>query len=190
MTQKLFADTEIDRYRPLIRSRARRYHRGWVAVHCTLEDLEAAACVAVWQAVENHDDERGASFGTYVTRLIENELNKLYQYWNRSRRAAPVVSLSDGPDGEVGVTLISDSPSAYDGLDAAAFRSQVRAAVDRLRPRQREVITLRYWHDQLQIEVAEQLGVTRQRVQQIEAEALDRLRPKLAHLWPINCEAA
>ena len=189
MTKSLFADTEIARYRPLIRNRARRYHRGWVAVHCTLDDLEAAATVGVWQAVENYDKERGASFGTYVTQLVENELSKLCHYWNRSRRAAPVVSLSEGPDGELPVVLVSTGTRPDWRFDAASFRAQVHAAVDRLRPKQREVITLRYWHDQPQIDVAVQLGVSKQRVQSLESEALDRLRPKLAHLWPIT-EAA
>jgi hypothetical protein len=52
-------------------------------------------------------------------------------------------------------------------------------ALDRLEPRARQLLRLRFWDALGQREVAGLLGVTRQRVQQIEAKALGALREAL-----------
>jgi RNA polymerase sigma factor (sigma-70 family) len=179
----LTAEAAIAKYRPLIKARARHFWRGYLATRCALEDLEAVATIAVWEATKHHRADGPAKFGTYVTRAIENELIKVVSHWSRRRRKASLMSLSAGPDGEVAVDLESPDPNALERASAADWRAQVRAAVDKLKTRQRRIITLRYWQDQLQAEVGEDLGVTRQRVQQLEAEALNALRPKLRHLW-------
>jgi len=180
---------EIERRKPLIKARARHFWRGFLATRCTLEDLEAEATRAVWEAIKHWRDDGGAAFGTYVQTVVENELCKLVKFWNAGRRQVSLVSLSPGPEGELPVEIESPYATGSEHAEAESLRSQVRAAVDQLRPRQREVITLRYWQDQLQAEVGEQLGVTRQRVQQIEASAFDAMRPKLRHLW-FGSEAA
>lgn len=177
------AEVAIARYKPLIKARARQFWRGFLATRCSLQDLEAVATVAVWEASKHWRKDGGAAFGTYVSHAVENELLKLNSYWGRGRRRASFVSLSPGPDGQLQVDLESPDATASERVEVESWRAEVRAVVDRLRPRHREVITLRYWQDQLQAEVGYHLGVTRQRVQQIEAEALDALRPKLRHLW-------
>ena len=88
--------------------------------------------------------------------------------------AEPLVANLDGdvPDGEVLA------------LEAEQARA-VRGAVATLPPRERAVLTLRFGLDdggdgRTLDEVAGLLGRTRQRVQQVEALALERLRRRLA----------
>jgi RNA polymerase primary sigma factor len=86
----------------------------------------------------------------------------------------------DGP--ELGETLEQESvPPVEERLIRRRLAEQVRAALGELEPREREVMRLRFGLDRggeqrtLQ-EVGDRLGVTRERVRQIETRAKDRLR--------------
>jgi RNA polymerase sigma factor (sigma-70 family) len=52
---------------------------------------------------------------------------------------------------------------------------EILAAVDRLAPRQREVLVLRYWSGLTEAEIAETLGISRGAVKSTASRALDRL---------------
>ncbi|WP_151083793.1 RNA polymerase sigma factor [Nocardioides cynanchi] len=52
---------------------------------------------------------------------------------------------------------------------------EILAAVDRLAPRQREVLVLRYWSGLTEAEIAEALGISRGAVKSTASRALDQL---------------
>ena len=52
---------------------------------------------------------------------------------------------------------------------------EILAALDRLAPRQREVLVLRYWSGLSEAEIAEALGITRGSVKSTASRALDQL---------------
>ena len=52
---------------------------------------------------------------------------------------------------------------------------EVLAALDRLAPRQREVLVLRYWSELSENEIAEALGISRGSVKSTASRALDAL---------------
>ena len=66
----------------------------------------------------------------------------------------------DGPDGR---------------LILAEEHREVLAALDRLAPRQREVLVLRYWSGLSEAEIAEALGISRGAVKSTASRALDAL---------------
>jgi RNA polymerase primary sigma factor/RNA polymerase nonessential primary-like sigma factor len=97
----------------------------------------------------------------------------------------------DTPVGEDGDTRVADLIEDTDVLgapDVVEFRAlaeQLRAVVDTLAPREAMIITLRYGlHNgkpyTLQ-EIAERLGLTRERIRQLEKEALRQLRNPERH---------
>jgi RNA polymerase sigma factor (sigma-70 family) len=101
------------------------------------------------------------------------------------RLARHPISL-DTPVGEDGDTLISDliedddAVQAADAAEYAALTEQLHALVESLAPRQATIVSMRFGlHDgrprTLQ-EIAEHLGLTRERVRQLEKEALAELR--------------
>jgi RNA polymerase primary sigma factor len=100
------------------------------------------------------------------------------------REAARAVASTDAPIGADGDASLGDlfaatGPSTEDEADATLRDDAVRRAVAKLPERQRDVIALRFGlvgEGPTSLEaIGKQLGITRERVRQIEAEALRRL---------------
>jgi RNA polymerase primary sigma factor len=100
------------------------------------------------------------------------------------RQAARAVASTDAPIGADGDTSLGDlfastGPSTEDEVEVAFRDDAVRRAVAKLPDRQRDVISLRFGlvgEGPISLEqIGKQLGVTRERVRQIEADALRRL---------------
>lgn len=172
----------IAKYRPLIKNRARMFHRGWLARIATVEDLESIAAEAVWRATLAHSESRGAKFGTYVIHVVNHALGNVAKGARRAKRRGLTVSTTEGDDGELPVILVSESPTDS-RISAMEVRTAVREAVDRLVPRLRDVVESRYWRDETLQAIGERHGVSRERIRQLEAEALDELRPRLRAVW-------
>jgi RNA polymerase primary sigma factor len=100
------------------------------------------------------------------------------------RAAARAVASTDAPigadgDSSFGELFAASGPTTEDEVDAVFRDDAVRRAVSKLPERQRDVISLRFGlvgdgPNSLE-QVGRQLGITRERVRQIEAEALRRL---------------
>ncbi|WP_400161830.1 RNA polymerase sigma factor RpoD/SigA [Brevibacillus sp. TJ4] len=77
-----------------------------------------------------------------------------------------------------------DESSLDDWIEKADLRSQMQAALERLSPRAQEIIAMRYglYDDQVYTleEVGKMFGLTRERIRQIEATTIDRLRTQKA----------
>jgi RNA polymerase primary sigma factor len=100
------------------------------------------------------------------------------------RAAARAVASTDAPigadgDASLGELFAATGPSTEDEADATLRDDAVRRAVAKLPDRQRDVIALRFGlvgEGPTSLEqIGKQLGLTRERVRQIEAEALRRL---------------
>ena len=61
-------------------------------------------------------------------------------------------------------------------MEQADARLIVEPALQRLQPREREVIFLRYYQDRTQREVGQHIGVTQMQVSRIESRAMELLR--------------
>ncbi len=66
------------------------------------------------------------------------------------------------------------------GMEQADARLVVEPALQHLKPREREVIYLRYYQDRTQREVGQRIGVTQMQVSRIETKAMERLREAMA----------
>jgi RNA polymerase primary sigma factor/RNA polymerase nonessential primary-like sigma factor len=88
-----------------------------------------------------------------------------------------------GPEGETRVADLieeTDVLAAHEVVEFRALAEQLRAVVDKLPPREAMIITWRYGLNDgrrrsLQ-EIAEKLGVTKERIRQLEKSALATLR--------------
>lgn len=89
--------------------------------------------------------------------------------------------VSDQDDDELGDFVEDpDAVAPFDAASQAMLRAAVTAALQSLTPRERRLVRLRYGlidaRERTMEEVRERFGVTRQRVAQIEAVALAKLR--------------
>jgi RNA polymerase primary sigma factor len=102
----------------------------------------------------------------------------------RARRTPVSLELPFGEDGELTRgDLIGDEPAAeaaQRSSEASELSERLQSALDELHPRERQVLRLRFGLDRgderTLVEVGEMLGVSRERIRQIEAEGLRKLR--------------
>jgi RNA polymerase sporulation-specific sigma factor len=158
--------------------------------HMDREDLFAAGCLEALQAARCYDPARGCKFLTYAARRVKGMMFREVGAIGRPVRipAHEEKSLSSfvavNLDAPVNASrddfrTVGDSFAAESNVDefeAADRIAKVRAALAGLKEQEALVLAGRYFHELTQIEIAAQLGVTRQRVQQIEAKAIKRLR--------------
>jgi len=79
-----------------------------------------------------------------------------------------------------------NSPAPAEEVATNLLHEQLKGALDRLPPREAQILRLRYGLEDGRVytleEVGQAIGVTRERVRQLEAQALNRLRQSSAHV--------
>ncbi len=80
----------------------------------------------------------------------------------------------------------ANSPAPADEVASTLLQEQLENALDRLPAREAQILRLRYGLEDGRVytleEVGQTIGVTRERVRQLEAQALNRLRQSSAHV--------
>lgn len=126
--------------------------------------------------------------------LLQSVLVKVAGHWAKLTRGNPeaytrkalvnqYISWKRRPRREVLSAAPPEHGASYD--DAALHRIVLRQALDKLTPKQRAVIVLRYWEDLTEAQTAEALGCSPGTVKSQAHHALARLRtlaPELAYL--------
>jgi RNA polymerase primary sigma factor len=117
-----------------------------------------------------------------VAAHLEMEVERVEQ----ARSAIPRTSSLDKPIGEDGESTIGDllpdpaSDQVVEEAVSSAIRDQIRKSLDALTDRERGVLMLRFGlggqQPQTLAEIADHYGISRERVRQIEKEALAKLR--------------
>ena len=77
------------------------------------------------------------------------------------------------------IYLIDKVAQNFDGSDKAITVMALKQLIGRLKPKERQVIILRYFQDKTQMEVAKAIGVSQVQVSRIEKKVLLSLRDAL-----------
>jgi len=139
-------------------------------------ELVSEGNLTLMRAVEKFDFARGNKFGTYaswaIRRTLARSIPNEYRHRNRYRTGhdEALVTAED----------VRSDPSDRQSCELER-KGQVEEILDRLDPRERNVIVHRFGllsgHEPLTLkEVGAMMGVTKERVRQIEARAINKLQ--------------
>jgi RNA polymerase nonessential primary-like sigma factor len=137
--------------------------------------------------LESSDDPDRHADAVAVARLIDRPVDEVRHLLAHNERTASLdAPLDVDPDLSVADAIADDGSAAPDLLlEQAELERRIAEWVARLSDKQRQVIERRYGlngSDVATLEVlANELGVTRERVRQIQLEALGQLRRQLLH---------
>lgn len=158
----------------------------------TTDDIEQICRVGVCHAARRFDASRGASFTTCAWNGIRGLLSNVISRGCAKSRTGHTVSGDAVITGDAtlwvlsGVAYRNDKGHDPVARDAQSYsRAKIRDALRFLDKRSKEIITMRWGLDdgvdRTLEEVGEVLGITRERVRQIEAKAITRMRERLYH---------
>jgi RNA polymerase sigma-70 factor (ECF subfamily) len=133
-------------------------------------DAVQQAFLQAWRAAASYDPSRPLATWLYsITRRVCVDL------YRRDRRRPVLTETGDPPDGVV-------DDVAPDGVERSWAAHEVRAAVDGLRPEERDIIRLAYFDGLSLPDVAERLGLPLGTVKSRSFRAYRRLGEQLGHL--------
>jgi RNA polymerase sigma-70 factor (ECF subfamily) len=135
------------------------------SVHGSAEDVAQDVCMAVVGALRSYQP-KGLSFRAFVFGIASNKVADVFRAAGRDR-TEPVAELPDS-------LVASDGPE--DRLLAAERSERLRALLDCLTPRQREILVLRVPVGMSAQEAAQTVGSTPQAIRVTQHRALARLR--------------
>lgn len=153
------------------------------------EDLVSIGTIGLIKAVKTYDPGRNRKLSTYAARCIENEIRMyLRHYKNMAKEISmdePVKYETEGAELSLSDTLGNGEPSVLEQMETEETHRCLQKAVDRLSPRERSVIRLRFGLNQreetskTQQETAQLLGVSQSYLSRYERRILNRLREEM-----------
>lgn len=148
------------------------------------DDLYSAALGAVWKAAREYDN----LCGTWAGFAEQSVRWAIYRVMAERRRGKNRVnetarSLSE-PIGEEGEELGDLFPDSRENVEQAVLdeerKRQAFALLGRLNTRERKIIHDRFYCEKTFAEIAKTEGVTYQRVEQLQARAIQKMREPMA----------
>jgi len=137
----------------------------------TLDELVSEGLVPLMKAVEKFDYTRGFKFSTYASWAVMKHFARAVPQAGRQQHELM-------PDEDLDLIL----PGVGDVDEAEAYKRSlaVQGAMDHLDERERQILESRYGLDRTGdpmslSQLGDQLGITKERVRQIESKAMDKL---------------
>ena len=152
-----------------------------------VEDLISIGTIGLIKAVNTFRPEKNIKLATYASRCIENEI---LMYLRKSSQLKNEVSIDDplnvdwdGNELLLSDILGSDQDTVNRGIEQEVERDLLHRAVDRLNPREKRIMQLRFGLDHnrehTQKEVADTLGISQSYISRLEKRIIERLKRDL-----------
>ena len=162
---------------------ARRFEN--TGVH--IEDLISIGTIGLIKAVGTYQPAKAIKLATYASRCIENEiLMYLRKTANQKTELSfdePLNTDWDGNELLLSDVLGTESDLVMRPIEADVDRQLLRQALERLEPREKQIITLRFGLDgrqeRTQKEVADQLGISQSYISRLEKRIIARLKKEI-----------
>ena len=149
-----------------------------------LEDLVSIGTIGLIKAVNTYRLDKNIKLATYASRCIDNEI---LMYLRKTKRKRTEVSFedslsydADGNELHLEDVLGTDSDIVTKGLDDEIDKSMMLEEIEKLNPRDKEIIELRYGlngHSEMtQKDVANLLGISQSYISRIEKKVIKKLK--------------
>lgn len=97
-----------------------------------------------------------------------------------SSNAYSTLSLDASDDGDDGAATMLDAIGMHDeGLEHVEIRESIKPLLDRLEPREKKILLLRFFRNMTQSQIADEIGVSQMHVSRLLNRTLDQLRSSL-----------
>ena len=155
-----------------------------------IEDVISIGTIGLIKAVETYQPAKSIKLATYASRCIENEiLMHLRKTANQKTELSfdePLNTDWDGNELLLSDVLGTEEDLVVQPLEADVDRQLLHRAMDRLEPRERHIITLRFGLDGrrecTQKEVADQLGISQSYISRLEKRIIARLKKEIVRM--------
>lgn len=154
-----------------------------------VEDLISIGTIGLIKAINTFNPEKNIKLATYASRCIENEI---LMYLRRNNKTKMEVSIDeplnvdwDGNELLLSDILGTDEDIIYRDLEHETERSLLNSAIDRLNPREKKIVELRFGltsedgDEMTQKEVADLLGISQSYISRLEKKIMKRLRKEI-----------
>ncbi len=142
-------------------------------------DLKQQAYTAYESSFASYDRSRGA-YNTYLGIMFKNAIRELFGNKNPLNSADSLDRLIDTEDKDSGTVgdLVPDQTAAeaFEEIEESSVAAVVRSAVEELPDMERDIIKSKYFDGNTQTSTADKIGLSAERVRQIEKSALHKLR--------------
>ena len=152
-----------------------------------IEDLISIGTIGLIKAVETYQPAKSIKLATYASRCIENEI-LMYLRKTASQKTElsfdePLNTDWDGNELLLSDILGTDSDLVMRPIEADVDRQLLGQAIERLEPREKQIITLRFGlnggQERTQKEVADQLGISQSYISRLEKRIIARLKKEI-----------
>lgn len=154
-----------------------------------VEDLISIGTIGLIKAINTFNPEKNIKLATYASRCIENEI---LMYLRRNNKTKMEVSIDeplnvdwDGNELLLSDILGTDEDIIYRNLEHETERSLLNSAIDRLSPREKRIVELRFGltnvdgDEMTQKEVADLLGISQSYISRLEKKIMKRLKKEI-----------
>ena len=188
----------IERHLPLVRSLARRYAGRGEA----LEDIEQVGAIGLIKAIDRFDLDRVPRALQELNASMSGAIERLTGRLGRSPSIAEVaeelktspeevleamevgsaystVSLSTGPGGDEELDPLETIGGEDEEFERSEHRAALEPALDRLPPREREILRMRFEEGLPQTQIAQRVGLSQMHVSRLIRKSLSIMREEL-----------
>ena len=154
------------------------------------EDMISIGTIGLIKAVNTFTPARNIKLATYASRCIGNEI-LMYLRKSSNRRQEASIDEPLNIDGDGNELLLSDVLSSDENqvgqrLEQAAERATLRRSVERLTPRERQIMELRFGLvdgvERTQKEAADAIGISQSYISRLEKRIIRDLRKQLEEI--------
>ena len=154
-----------------------------------VEDLISIGTIGLIKAINTFNPAKNIKLATYASRCIENEI---LMYLRRTSKNKLEVSIDeplnvdwDGNELLLSDILGTDEDVIYKGIEDEIEKDLLNNAIDRLEPREKRIVELRFGlrrsdgAEMTQKEVADLMGISQSYISRLEKKIMKRLKKEI-----------